>query len=109
MSFGETVKYLCENANIPYKQSHTFSEKEKIELDEKKKMYKLHVDLAKYYLQNLQNNMDNSKRYLLNRGIDERTMKKFGLGYEDRNSSSINYLKVLLFTMFYFIHIFFFW
>ena len=98
MSFGETVKYLCENANIPYKQSHTFTEKEKIELDEKKKMYKLHVDLAKYYLQNLQNNMDNSKRYLLNRGIDERTMKKFGLGYEDRNSSSINYLKELGYT-----------
>lgn len=98
MSFNETVKYLCENANIPYKQTHTFTEKEKMELDEKKKMYKLHVDLAKYYFQNLQNNLDNSKSYLLNRGIDERTMKKFGLGYEDRVSSSINYLKELGYT-----------
>ncbi len=98
MGFNETVKYLCENANIPYKQTHAFTEKEKMELDEKKKMYKLHVDLAKYYFQNLQNNLDNSKSYLLNRGIDERTMKKFGLGYEDRNSSSINYLKELGYT-----------
>ena len=31
MSFGETVKYLCENANIPYKQSHTFTEKENVQ------------------------------------------------------------------------------
>lgn len=98
MSFGESLKYLCENANIPYKQTHTFTEKEKKELDEKEKMYKLHVDLAKYYLQNLQKNLDDSKGYLLNRGIDERTMKKFGLGYEDRNSSSINYLKELGYT-----------
>ena len=98
MSFGESLKYLCENANIPYKQTHTFTEKEKKELDEKQKMYKLHVDLAKYYLQNLQKNLDNSKGYLLNRGIDERTMKKFGLGYEDWNSSSINYLKELGYT-----------
>lgn len=98
MSFGESLKYLCENANIPYKQTHTFTEKEKKELDEKEKMYKLHVDLAKYYLQNLQKNLDDSKGYLLNRGIDERTMKKFGLGYEDWNSSSINYLKELGYT-----------
>lgn len=98
MSFGESLKYLCENANIPYKQTHTFTEKEKKELDEKENMYKLHVDLAKYYLQNLQKNLDDSKGYLLNRGIDERTMKKFGLGYEDWNSSSINYLKELGYT-----------
>ena len=98
MSFGESLKYLCENANIPYKQTHTFTEKEKKELDEKEKMYKLHVDLAKYYLQNLQKNLDDSKGYLLNRGIDERIMKKFGLGYEDWNSSSINYLKELGYT-----------
>lgn len=98
MSFTETIKYLCEKANIPYQNNHTFTEKDKFEHDTKKKMYKLHIDLAKYCLKNLQDNIDNSKKYLLNRGIDEKTMKKFGLGYEDRSSNSIKYLSELGYT-----------
>lgn len=77
LTFPEAVKVLADKANID------------LELDDNKdagrknsfeKLYKLNVEAARYFFNCLQKN-DNAKKYLLNRGITESTIRSFGLGY----------------------------
>lgn len=97
MTFTEALKNLCERANITYPTTK-YSDEHKKNFTKKKRIYQLHKDLARYYFSNMQKNLDNSMQYLQNRGINEKTIKNFGLGYETKNSDSVNYLLDLGYT-----------
>ncbi|MDW8799800.1 DNA primase [Clostridium sp. A1-XYC3] len=76
LTFPDALKLLADRANID------------LELDERntsnknsfEKLYNLNVEAARYFFSCLQNNID-AKKYLLNRGITESTIRRFGLGF----------------------------
>ncbi|AWI03335.1 DNA primase [Clostridium drakei] len=75
LSFPEAVKLLADRVNITIETDENNSHK-----DTFKQLYKLNVDSARYFFNCLGENVA-AKQYLLNRGITEKTIRSFGLGY----------------------------
>lgn len=76
ISFIDAIKFLADRANIDISYSNGNPRKK----DENERLYNLNVEAARYYYRNLKINK-NAKKYLLNRGIEEKTIVRFGLGY----------------------------
>ena len=90
LTFIEAVKVLAEKANIPLE----LGSGEPSRLSKKKDLiYKVNVEAGRFFFANLMSDK-NAKEYFLNRGIQESTIRKFGLGYaKDGWSNIIYYLK----------------
>ncbi|SEF73952.1 DNA primase [Caloramator fervidus] len=86
LEFIDAIKYLADRVNIPLDaNSYKNSEVEKI--------YEINILAARYFYSNLQQNGDKVK-YLLDRGLDIKTIKRFGLGYSlNSYTSLLDYLK----------------
>lgn len=76
-TFQEAAKYLADKAGI---ELGTNNKDNSYKSQKRDIIYKVNVESARYYFGNLQKNKF-AKDYLLNRGINEKTIKKFGLGY----------------------------
>lgn len=88
LSFMDALKVLADRANIDIE----VSDSEKIVRDRYEKIYKLNVDTARFFHNNL-NKGKSSMAYFLNRGITEKIIRKFGLGYSnDSWNSLMNFL-----------------
>ncbi|WP_418921792.1 DNA primase [Clostridium aestuarii] len=89
LPFVETIKYLAEKANIDI----DIDDNSKAKRDTNERFYKINVEAAKYYFKNLQYEkivID----YLKRRGIQNNTIRKFGLGYAFKGwNNVIKYLK----------------
>ena len=84
LSFIESIEILARNSGIAlnYNDSN----------DSSNKYYKILVDSAKYFYVNLKNNIK-IKKYLIDRGLSESIITKFGLGYSrDSFQSLYHYL-----------------
>jgi len=89
LSFLDSLKLLGDRANIDI----DFLEEKSSTRDRYEKLYLLNVDTAKYFHNNLVKNKS-SMSYFLNRGITEKLIRNFGLGYSnDSWNSLLNYLK----------------
>ncbi|AKN33661.1 DNA primase [Clostridium carboxidivorans P7] len=75
LSFPEAVRLLANRVNITIE-----TDENNVHKDTFKQLYKLNVDSARYFFNCLGENA-NAKQYLLNRGITEKTIRSFGLGY----------------------------
>ncbi|MFD3157572.1 DNA primase [Haloimpatiens sp. FM7330] len=75
--FPEAVKMLADRANIDFELNNGDNKKYN---DKRNKLYKINVEAARYFFHNLMCNKS-IKKYFIDRGITEKTMKKFGLGY----------------------------
>lgn len=89
LGFNEALRFLAERAHIPFEES---PEKRK-EQDKLEVFYKMHVDAARFFFQNLNNNKE-VREYLYRRGIEDHTIRSFGLGYALNSWDSL--LKYLL-------------
>ena len=89
-SFPEAIKTLADRANIEFENDATHARDDSYD-----KIYKINVEAAKYYYSNLFNKKnDHALTYFLDRGIAQKTVKNFGLGYSpDDWRSLLNYLK----------------
>ena len=76
LGFLEAIELLADRVNIDIDLSKN-NRKSTFE-----NLYKLNVEAAKYYFYSLNKNKY-AKSYLLNRGITEHTIMKFGLGYSN--------------------------
>lgn len=96
-SFPEAVKTLADRANIQFEFEDGLSHTQDASYD---RIYKINIEAAKYYFSNLFTKKNNfALTYFLNRGITEKTIKNFGLGYSpDDWSSLLNYLKSRKYT-----------
>jgi len=90
LNFVEAVKVLADRANIPLDLGNGKSSK----ITRKKDiLFKTNVEAGRYFFGNLMADKK-AKEYFLNRGIQESTIKKFGLGYaKDGWSNLIYHLK----------------
>lgn len=77
LPFVDAVKYLAERVNIVIEDE---SGKRNKTTEKKEQIYNVNVEAARFFFSNLINTKS-SKEYFLNRGIQEETIKKFGLGF----------------------------
>ncbi|KNF09333.1 DNA primase DnaG [Gottschalkia purinilytica] len=91
LDFVESLKILADRANIILEDK---TKNMNIELEKtKNRLYEINREAAIYFYKNLFNN-GNAFKYLLNRGINEETIKKFGIGYSpDSWNGLLYYLK----------------
>ena len=76
-NFIEAIKYLAERARIPLE----IGKGESSQITKKRELlYKINKEAGRFFFSNL-TKVKKAKEYFLNRGIDENTIKKFGLGY----------------------------
>ncbi|MGM0395427.1 MAG: DNA primase [Bacillota bacterium] len=75
LDFVDALKFLAEKYGIPWEDSLN-----KDESEEKKELYQMNMDAARYFHKNL-TEVRLSKEYLSARGITGELARKFGLGY----------------------------
>lgn len=88
--FVEAVKVLADRAHLSYEMSSTGRETK----SRKEKVFEINKTAARFFYDNLQGpNGGKAKQYLLSRGLSEKNIKHFGLGYSlDRFDSVLNFL-----------------
>jgi DNA primase len=75
-SFSDAIQILADRVNIDIK----YKDRNSYGANPNEKLYKINVEAARYFFSNLRRNK-NSMNYLTSRGITERTITNFGLGY----------------------------
>jgi DNA primase len=89
LTFPESVKVLAERVGIDVEDSNENKEQR----SKYERMYRVNVEAARYFYDKLRKD-ENAYSYFKNRGIDDATMKKFGLGFAlDGWHNLRNYLK----------------
>lgn len=79
MDYVDAIRYLAERSNIKIEEKEYNPEEKKRE-DIKEAIYEINILVARKFFANLYKN-DNALEYFKNRGIDDKTLKRFGLGY----------------------------
>lgn len=91
LDFMDAVKLLANRCGIEINTQVDESTKERIE--KSKKFQDIHVEAARFYFSNLIKSKNPGYEYLRKRGLDDKIIKKFGLGYSlDSWDSLMNYL-----------------
>ncbi|MHB9926679.1 DNA primase [Clostridium botulinum] len=93
VAFPEAIKILAERVNIDIEE-----DKKENTNNPKDKIYKINVDAARYFFNNLIINK-NAINYFLNRGVTKSIIKRFGLGYsKDSWDGLLRHLKTKGYT-----------
>lgn len=79
LDFMEAVKLLAEKNGIEFKTN--LSEADKKKMEEIKLMQDIHLKAARFYFSNLINFKNAGYDYLRKRGLSDKIIKRFGLGY----------------------------
>ncbi|MBH1940346.1 DNA primase [Mobilitalea sibirica] len=95
-TFVEALKFLAERVGIALPEQE-YSEEAKKLSDLKSRLLEVNKEAAKYFYVQLKSNRGQAAhQYLLDRGLNEDTIKQFGLGYANRYSDDLyKYLKSL--------------
>ena len=89
-NFPEAIRFLAERVNYDLPESNNPETQKKIAY--KKKLLKINTEAAKFFYKNLIQSRE-CLNYLSKRGIENKTIKNFGLGYA--NGNLIEHLKNL--------------
>ncbi|MGL5755097.1 MAG: DNA primase [Paraclostridium sp.] len=79
LEFMDAVKLLAENCGIEINTN--MDEQSKIRMEKVKKFQDINTEAARYYFSNLIKEKNSGYQYLRGRGLDDKIIKKFGLGY----------------------------
>lgn len=93
IAFPEAIKVLAERANIDIQE-----DKKENRNNPKDKIYRINIDAARYFFNNL---IKNKKpiNYFLNRGVTKEIIKRFGIGYsKDSWDGLLRHLKSMGYT-----------
>ena len=88
IEFIEALKMLAEKVGISLMDNQV-SEKERESYNKKQRMYEIHVTAARYFFNVLSKNNNIGYQYFINRGLDIKTIKYFGLGYAPKAWSDL--------------------
>lgn len=93
-SFAEALKFLADRAGIKLPELE-YSKEAKEQADKKALLLEINKKAAGYFYYKLrQEGAKHAQDYLLKRGLDMETIKKFGLGYSDKYSNDLyQYMK----------------
>lgn len=91
LDFMDSVKFLANRAGIEFNTN--LDEKTKQRLAKIKRYQEMHTEAARYFYSQLDNPNNPALKYFLKRGLDVKTIKRFGLGYSPDSWDSLkNYL-----------------
>jgi DNA primase len=93
LEFQDALKFLAERANITLEES---PERKRAQ-DRQDIYYRMHVEAARFFFKNLQNQPE-IRQYLYLRGMTDQTIRTFGLGFALNSwDSLLKYLKAMNF------------
>lgn len=87
LDFIEAVKLLAEKNGIEFKTN--LSEADKAKMESIKLMQDIHLKAARFYFSNLINSKNTGYDYIRRRGLSDKIIKKFGLGYSLNSWNSL--------------------
>lgn len=91
IDFMDSVKILAEKCGLEI--NNNMDEETKKNIQKMKLLTDIHVETARYYLAILIQTQNKGYQYLKNRGLDDKIMKNFGLGYAPNDWQGLfNYL-----------------
>ena len=91
VDFMDAVKILARRCGIALERN--ISEEEKKKIQEINKFREIHTEAARFYFANLLGTKNPGYEYLKKRGLSDKIIKKFGLGYSLNSWNSLmNYL-----------------
>ncbi|MGL5330654.1 MAG: DNA primase [Peptostreptococcaceae bacterium] len=91
LEFMDAVKHLAKKYGIEINTN--MDEQSKVRMEKIKRFQDIHVEAARFYLTNLLSQKNHGYEYLRKRGLDDKIIKKFGLGYSlDSWNALLNYL-----------------
>lgn len=79
LEFMDAVKLLAKDCGIEINTN--MNEQSKIRMEKVKKIQDINTEAARYYFSNLIKEKNYGYEYLRRRGLDDKIIKKFGLGY----------------------------
>lgn len=92
LEFMDAVKFLANRCGVEINTN--IDEETKRKLEKIKKFQEIHVVAARFFYANLMQKNNPGYKYLVKRGLDEKTIKNFGLGYSlDSWDALKNYLQ----------------
>ncbi|MEG1141146.1 MAG: DNA primase [Clostridia bacterium] len=90
LSFGESIEFLAERSHIKLDKYVINNKNNNNEKDIKDVIYNINKEVAKFYhnnlIEELNNKNSNLYHYLVKRNIDKNTLVKFGLGYSSKDT-----------------------
>ena len=91
LDFLDAVKLLANKCGIEINTN--MNEEDKLKMEKIKKYQDIHLEAARFYFTNLSKGKNPGYDYLRKRGLDDKTIKKFGLGYSQKSwNDLIDYL-----------------
>ncbi|MEG1311928.1 MAG: DNA primase [Romboutsia sp.] len=92
LEFMDALKLLAKQCGVEINTN--MDEATKIKMAKINKFQDIHREAARFYFANLGNGKNHGYEYLRNRGLDDKIIKKFGLGYSLTSWNSLmNYLE----------------
>lgn len=79
LEFMDAVKLLANKCGIEINTN--INEEARLKIEKSKKYQDIHVEAARFYFSSLISSKNPGYQYLRNRGLDDQTIKKFGLGF----------------------------
>ncbi len=89
VDFMEALEILARRSGIEIKKGK-ISEESKQNLNKKQKLYQINLDAARYFFKSMSGSNNNGYKYLKNRGLDDKTIKYFGLGFAKNDWNDLN-------------------
>ena len=83
LDFIDAVKLLANKYGIEINTN--MNEEDKLRMEKSKKYQDIHHEAARFYFVNLLKGKNQCYDYLRKRGLDDKTIKKFGLGYSQKS------------------------
>lgn len=79
LEFMDALKLLAKQCSVEVNTN--MDEATKLKMEKVNKFQDIHREAARYYFSNLISSKNSGYNYLRNRGLDDKIIKKFGLGY----------------------------
>lgn len=101
LDFMDALKYLADRVNLemPKRRGGMDKQKQLAIADKRKRIYEINAVAAKYFYNCLADGENPGIRYLFDRQINNKTIRRFGLGYAPEGwKNLINYLKKIGYT-----------
>ncbi|MCT4509236.1 MAG: DNA primase [Tepidibacter sp.] len=89
IDFMEALEFLAQKSGVEINKGK-ISDESKENINKKQKLYQINLDAARYFFKSMSDLNNNGYKYLKNRGLDDKVIKYFGLGYSRNDWNDLN-------------------
>lgn len=89
IDFMEALEFLAQKSGVEINKGK-ISDESKENINKKQKLYQINLDAARYFFKSMSDLNNTGYKYLKNRGLDNKVIKYFGLGYSRNDWHDLN-------------------